>query len=50
MNWNKFKTVIIPVALGFIVVALGLSVLKSRFGIEIGDPASEDNQDESSAS
>lgn len=38
MDWNKVKKVGIPVLIGFIGVAVVLAFLKSRFGIEIGDP------------
>lgn len=38
MDTSKIKSHGIPVFIGFIVVALVLGFLKSRFGIEIGDP------------
>lgn len=37
-NWKKILNLLLPVAAGFVVSAIVLAVLKSRFGIEIGDP------------
>lgn len=46
MNWNKVKGALIPVGIGFVIVALALGFLKNRFGIEIGDPPDFEEQPE----
>lgn len=54
MNIEEIKKNLIPVGIGFVVVALILAVLKAKFGIEIGDPVdlpeTGDPADEAAAS